>query len=218
MSRSLFPAACLAALFGAAALPEPAAAQSPSALDMIQRLQPGSGTRGIRRPGAETPPAEQAAPTLSPGATVSPAAPVAAAPARPAQTPASQSPPPMATTAPPEVPAVSITVQFATGSWTITPAAERALTPLGQALASPQLSAYRFRIEGHTDTVGPDVANRELSQRRAEAVRDYLVKRFGVTAERLEAIGLGESQLLIPTGDNVSDVRNRRVQVLNLGS
>ena len=90
--------------------------------------------------------------------------------------------------------------------------------PLGQALASPALAPYRFRIEGHTDTVGDDAMNRDLSQRRAEAVRAYLMGRYGVAPERLEAVGLGESQLLIPTPDNRPEARNRRVQVLNIGS
>lgn len=204
MSR--LPLAILGAALAAMALPEPAAAQSPSALDMIQRLQPGTGTRGIRRPTEDGATAAQPSPSLSP------AAPMAA----PRQLPAA--PPPMATTAPADVPAVSITVQFASGSWSISPTAERALVPLGQALASPQLSAFRFRIEGHTDTVGANMMNRDLSQRRAEAVRDYLVNKFGVPGTRLEAVGLGESQLLVPTPDNMPEGRNRRVQVLNLGS
>ena len=52
----------------------------------------------------------------------------------------------------------------------------RTLDELGRALASKDLAAYRFRIEGHTDTVGSRDYNRALSERRAEAVVDYVAK------------------------------------------
>jgi len=197
----------------------PAAAQS--AMQMIEQLRPGGGTRGIRMPGAESAPAPQAAPS-NPAAVPSAPRAAAPAPARPAARPSGEAAAPAAaapaTTAPAGTPAVSITVQFPTNSASLTPASEQALAPLGQALASPELAPYRFRIEGHTDTMGPDEANRALSQRRAEAVRDFLTQRYNVPAARLEAVGLGESQLLVRTGDNQAEQRNRRVQILNIGS
>ena len=55
---------------------------------------------------------------------------------------------------PAKAPAVSLNIQFATGSADLTPAAIRSLDQLGQALSTPTLAAYHFRIEGHTDTVG----------------------------------------------------------------
>ena len=193
----------------------PALAQSdPAARSLIDQLRPQAGqTRGIRLPGAETAPPP--APSPAQPAVAAPPAPSRPAPARPAVAPAP--PPPAATTAPAGIAAVSITVRFATGSATLSPAAERELAPLGRALASPDLAPYRFRIEGHTDTVGTPEGNRELSERRAAAVRAYLVRRFGVGPDRLEAVGLGETQLLVPTGDQVPEGRNRRVQVLNIG-
>jgi len=192
----------------------PAGAQTP--MQMIDQLRPGGGTRGLRMPGgseAAPAPAPQAAPAAAPGG----AAPAAPAPRqRPA---AAAMPPPVAptTTAAAGTPAVSITVQFPSGSATLSPASERALAPLGQALSSPELAPYRFRIEGHTDTVGADDVNRTLSQQRAEAVRGFLIQRYGVPAARLEAVGLGEGQLLVQTGDNRAEQRNRRVQVVNIG-
>ena len=87
---------------------------------------------------------------------------------------------------------------------------------VGEALNSPQLANYRFRIEGHTDTVGDAGSNQALSERRAAAVRAYLIQRFGVRPERLEAVGLGESQLLVPTPDETPNQNNRRVQVVTL--
>ena len=122
------------------------------------------------------------------------------------------------TTAPAGTPALSVLVNFASGSATLSPQAERALAPVAQALASPALASFRFRIEGHTDTTGDPASNQALSERRAAAVRDYLVQRYGVSPNRLEVVGLGETNLLVRTGTQVPEVRNRRVQVLNIGS
>ena len=54
------------------------------------------------------------------------------------------------------------------------------LDALGKALSSADLANYRFRIEGHTDTVGSKEYNRSLSERRAEAVVSYIETKFGV--------------------------------------
>jgi outer membrane protein OmpA-like peptidoglycan-associated protein len=208
------------------ALPSPAPAQSsdPAALQLIEQLRPRTGTattRGIRLPAPADAPAP--APAAVPAAVPSAAPPMVSAPPV-ASTPAPRPAPAAtmgavstATTAPANVAAVSITVTFASGSATLSPQAEQALAPLGRALSSPDLAPYRFRIEGHTDTTGDAASNQALSERRAEAVRVYLLTRHGVSAARLEAVGLGETVLLVPTGDGVSEPRNRRVQVLNLG-
>ena len=73
-------------------------------------------------------------------------------------------------------------------------------------------------VKGHTDTVGSAEANQILSERRAAAVRDYLINKFGVDPSRLVAVGLGQTQLLVPTPDNTPNAQNRRVQVVNIGS
>jgi len=59
---------------------------------------------------------------------------------------------------------------------------------------SPEISVV---IEGHTDSIGSETYNQRLSERRAEAVRQYLVER-GVAASRLETRGYGESQPIAP--------------------
>lgn len=115
-------------------------------------------------------------------------------------------------------PAVSMTVQFATGSAELTPQAIQTLTSLGQALNNPTLANYRFRIEGHTDTVGSPAYNQQLSQRRAEAVVDYLATNFHVDRNRVQAIGMGQDGLMIQTPPQTPEARNRRVQVVNIGS
>lgn len=116
-----------------------------------------------------------------------------------------------------ETPAVSLTVQFATGSAELTPQATHVLDNLGKALNTPSLANYRFRIEGHTDTVGTREYNKVLSERRAEAVVDYLASNFHVDRSRVQAIGMGEDDLLVPTPDQTAEPRNRRVQVVNIG-
>jgi OmpA-OmpF porin, OOP family len=115
-------------------------------------------------------------------------------------------------------PTVSMTVQFATGSAELTPQAVQTLSSLGQALSNPSLANYRLRIEGHTDTVGSPAANQQLSQRRAEAVVDYLSTNFHIDRSRVQAIGMGQDGLMIQTPPQTPEARNRRVQVVNIGS
>jgi outer membrane protein OmpA-like peptidoglycan-associated protein len=230
MTRSLLLAGAAALAFVTAA-PTAIAQSDPAALQLIERLRPqgGSQTRGIRVPGAvdgaapATAPVQPApvfgqppaAPTPSPGL-AGPGAPTASPTTTSRPTTAVARPPVRETTA--DAPSASITVTFASGSALLTPEAERALAPLGRALSSQELAGFRFRIEGHTDTVGDAASNQALSERRAAAVRDYLVARFGVSAERLVPVGMGETQLLVPTPDETSNARNRRVQVVNIGS
>jgi len=119
---------------------------------------------------------------------------------------------------PAPAPAVSLNVLFATGSAELTPDAVRTLNDLGRALTDPTLAAYRFRVEGHTDTVGARDYNQALSDRRAIAVAEYLVGRFGVDRSRLQPVGMGQEGLLVPTPDQTPEQQNRRVLVVNIGS
>jgi OmpA-OmpF porin, OOP family len=74
-------------------------------------------------------------------------------------------------------------------------------------------SQVRLRIEGHTDAVGSDAYNLELSQRRALAVAEYLVQRQGIEPNRLSVEGKGKSEPLLA---NPYDPRNRRVQFVRV--
>jgi OmpA-OmpF porin, OOP family len=187
----------------------PAFAQgNPSADQIIKSLTPTGnpgpgGTRGIRL----------AAPTTD-AASQQPA--TGAHSSAPPRVAASKAPPAAQTQA--ADPSVNLTVNFATGSADLTADAIRTLDELGRALASKDLAAYRFRIEGHTDTVGSRDYNRALSERRAAAVVDYVAKTFGVDPHRLQAVGLGEDGLLITTPPQTPEPRNRRVQVVNVGT
>lgn len=104
-----------------------------------------------------------------------------------------------------------------TASAELTPQAISMLDRLGEALASNQLANYRFRIEGHTDTVGSKDYNLGLSDRRAQAVVVYIRDKFGIDPSRLEPMGLGSSRPMVATADQVNEPRNRRVQVTNIG-
>jgi outer membrane protein OmpA-like peptidoglycan-associated protein len=202
-----------------APVPHPALAQSdPAAQALIDRLRPAASgaTRGIRVPGSE--PAPAAAPVAPAPVAPAPAQarPAAVPPAATAAAPRPPVPQPRETTA--DAPSVSITITFATGAATLTPEAERALAPLGRALSAAELAPYRFRIEGHTDTVGDAALNQGLSERRAAAVRDHLIRTYGVDPARLVAVGFGSAQLLVQTPPQTPELRNRRVQIVNIGS
>ena len=83
------------------------------------------------------------------------------------------------------------------------------------ALNNPYLQGYHFLIIGNTDAVGRREYNLKLSQERADAIRDALINPFGISATRLEAVGLGEEQLLDPAHPDAAE--NRRVQLINIG-
>ncbi|HEY2187037.1 MAG TPA: OmpA family protein [Caldimonas sp.] len=68
-------------------------------------------------------------------------------------------------------------------------------------------------IIGHTDAVGSDAANDALSRQRADVVRSAFVAR-GLAADKAVAVGRGKRELAVPTGDGVSEPRNRRVEIL----
>jgi outer membrane protein OmpA-like peptidoglycan-associated protein len=75
----------------------------------------------------------------------------------------------------------------------------------------------KVRIEGHTDSRGSDDYNQKLSERRANAVKDYLLKK-GVDPERLEAVGYGEAKPIAPNSTDKGRDANRRVEFVIVGS
>jgi outer membrane protein OmpA-like peptidoglycan-associated protein len=190
----------------------PAFAQNPSTDQIINSLRPSGnlvsgGTRGIRLAA----PTNEATPPRT-AAVAAPAPQSHIASAKPVPMPVATSPPP------PAGPSVNLTVNFANGSAELMPDAIRTLDELGRALASKELEGFRFRIEGHTDTVGSRPYNQSLSERRALAVVNYVAQKYGVSPARLQAVGMGEEGLLVPTPPQTAEPRNRRVQVINLGA
>ncbi len=114
-------------------------------------------------------------------------------------------------------PAVSLQVQFATNLNVILPQYHATLKELGKALTGPELSPYRFEIQGHTDNVGSDPQNERLSQRRAESVKRYLAQNFAIPPDRLTATGYGKKEPIAPNDTPEGRSKNRRVQIVNLG-
>jgi outer membrane protein OmpA-like peptidoglycan-associated protein len=68
-------------------------------------------------------------------------------------------------------------------------------------------------VTGHTDSTGALAANDTLSLSRAKVVAQLLVDK-GAVASRLEAVGRGKRELLVPTADEVDEPQNRRVEII----
>lgn len=106
-------------------------------------------------------------------------------------------------------------ITFALGSSELTPTARAQLDELAAALASDKLQGLHFQVVGHTDARGERAFNQALSERRAIAVRDYLVRTGGLDPHRLEAVGRG-----MDTPSHAHDplaAENRRVEIRNMG-
>lgn len=112
-------------------------------------------------------------------------------------------------------PAVALgKVQFEYNSAQLTAEAKVVLQRVAEALKSGELQSYKYRIEGHTDSRGRADYNMLLSERRAEAVKNFLVQ-AGVDPSRLSAVGKGEE---VPYDKEHPDSSvNRRVEIVNLG-
>ena len=108
---------------------------------------------------------------------------------------------------------VNLRLSFESGSAKLTGAAEAEARVFAQSLQLPQLVNMRFRIEGHTDSVGGRAINLGLSQRRAQSVADFLVA-LGVGRDRLEVTGYGPDRPL--PGTRASAGENRRVEAVRV--
>jgi len=89
---------------------------------------------------------------------------------------------------------ISATLQFEFASVRLKPESIETLRNLGNALNQELKDEKVFVIEGHTDAVGSRQYNDVLSDRRAEAVKDYLVREMGVLPDRLRIVGKGSSE------------------------
>jgi len=107
---------------------------------------------------------------------------------------------------------VTVNILFKVGS--TEPAGDfsiRQIQEAGEALSSDALAGHRFEIAGHTDNTGSKDANLKLSRERAEAVKTFLVKFYGISPERLVARGYGETQPVASNETEEGRAMNRRV-------
>lgn len=104
-------------------------------------------------------------------------------------------------------------VTFETSSSVIRPSSFDRLDEVAEALkGNPEV---RVEISGHTDNVGSEESNQRLSLARAQSVRQYFIEK-GVTAERLEAVGFGESRPVTTNETPEGRAENRRVEMRRL--
>jgi outer membrane protein OmpA-like peptidoglycan-associated protein len=107
-------------------------------------------------------------------------------------------------------PARHYTVYFELGGTVLTAASQ---TVMNEALtAALTRSGGEIIVTGHTDTMGPSARNDDLSRDRAMQVRQLFLER-NFPADRIEAVGRGERELAITTGDEIDEPRNRRVTI-----
>jgi outer membrane protein OmpA-like peptidoglycan-associated protein len=106
-------------------------------------------------------------------------------------------------------------VLFDTGSATLRPPAREKLAKIsGIVLAHPGLT---LQIEGHTDSVGSDQMNQQLSERRADSVRDFLIAQ-GVAGSAVTAKGFGKTRPVVPNDTAEGRQKNRRVELVVNGA
>jgi outer membrane protein OmpA-like peptidoglycan-associated protein len=111
---------------------------------------------------------------------------------------------------------LSGSVLFPSGNDQLSPIARQSLDRVATVLTE-QPSEKPIRIEGYTDSRGSDAFNQDLSQKRADAVRSYLVTK-GLRAERVQAEGRGESSPIASNDTAEGRANNRRVEIVIPGS
>ena len=103
-------------------------------------------------------------------------------------------------------------IYFDTGSDRIRPESTPTLKEIGTMLT--EHGDLKLTIEGHTDNVGNAAANQDLSQRRAAAVKDYLVAKHGIDSSRINSAGLGDKKPAAPNATPEGRQQNRRVELV----
>ena len=107
---------------------------------------------------------------------------------------------------------LSLKINFALNSYELTKAAQQHLDELGEELAVSE--SIKISLQGHTDMRGEAYYNKELSIRRAESAKKYLVDTFNLNPERIVTLGFGFEHLA--NEDDPYSPENRRVEVLKI--
>jgi outer membrane protein OmpA-like peptidoglycan-associated protein len=105
---------------------------------------------------------------------------------------------------------VSATLYFVLGKDVLTPESKLEAERIFNEIVNRQVP--EILIIGHTDTVGSTKTNDKLSLKRAEKIRQSLIK-LGVPADSIKVIGRGERELLVKTPDNTKEPKNRRAEI-----
>ena len=111
-------------------------------------------------------------------------------------------------------PKIDLEITFDYNSADISTKSIPSVQALGRALSNAELKGSTFVVAGHTDAVGGEEYNQNLSERRADAIKKYLVEKYGINGSDLVTVGYGKSKLKDPS-QPLAEV-NRRVQVVNM--
>ena len=111
-------------------------------------------------------------------------------------------------------PKIDLEINFDYNSDRISAKSLPSVQALGRALANPDLKGSTFILAGHTDAAGGDTYNQDLSERRADAIKRYLVEKASIPTADLVTVGYGKTKLKDPANP-LAEV-NRRVQVVNM--
>jgi outer membrane protein OmpA-like peptidoglycan-associated protein len=111
-------------------------------------------------------------------------------------------------------PKIDLEITFDYNSADISAKSIPSVEALGRALSNAELKGSTFVVAGHTDAAGGEEYNQTLSERRADAIKKYLVDKYGINGSDLVTVGYGKSKLKDP-GQPLAEA-NRRVQVVNM--
>ena len=111
-------------------------------------------------------------------------------------------------------PNIDLEINFDYNSADISKASLPAAQELGKALSNPSLKGSTFVVAGHTDGIGSEAYNQDLSERRADTIKNFLVQKYGISGTDLVTVGYGKTKL--KDAQNPADPLNRRVQVVNM--
>lgn len=111
-------------------------------------------------------------------------------------------------------PSIDLEINFDYNSAAVTAKSETQLNNLGEALTSNDLKDSIVMLAGHTDAKGGDTFNQDLSDRRADTVKKYLMQHYHIAADHLVATGYGKTKLKNPS--DPFGAENRRVQIVNM--
>jgi outer membrane protein OmpA-like peptidoglycan-associated protein len=111
-------------------------------------------------------------------------------------------------------PKIDLEINFDYNSADISTKSLPSVQALGRALTNNDLKGSTFVVAGHTDAVGGEAYNQDLSERRADTIKKYLTEKYSITGSNLVTVGYGKTK---PKDANAPmDPANRRVQVVNM--